>query len=161
MKPMLFAALSVSVLVLSGTASANPAAKLAQLETKLDRLTTYFDANCDPDALTPQCKRVEKSVSRIGEELTKLGEVISVALRDSIEVSTSNAGNSGTKSKEASLLTRQYNILLARLNKIETFIERLEASDDPKKESKIRGLETQLTLVRSRLLSLQSQMEEG
>jgi len=40
-----------------------------------------------------------------------------------------------------------------------TFIERLEASDDPQKEAKIKGLNAQLDLVRNRLLQLQIQSE--
>ena len=152
MKKLLFAVLSVSAFGISNTASANPAAKLAQLETKLDRLVTYFNDNCDEAALTPQCKRVDKTVKRIGAEIETIGETINAVL--------DQGKASKATSKEGNLLKRQYEILLVRLQKIENKIEKIEASEDPQKDAKLKGLETQLTLVRSRLLSLQMQMME-
>ncbi len=150
MNRIILGALGLSALLIAGSATANPATKLAQLETKLDRLTTYFDANCDTDALSSQCKRVEKSMAKITDDMNALNQAITQKLQEGMGDSSGG--------KEANLLNRQYKILLQRLNKIETTVEQLEASDDPDKDAKIRGLETQLTLLQRRLLSLQNQM---
>ena len=151
MKQKLSGALGVVALLIASTAHANPAASISKLENKLDRLSHYFDANCDEDALTPKCKRVEASIIRIGGEIERPKEAVSVNLRTSASVATNG--------EDPTILERQYSILHVRMEKIMTFIERLEASDDPQKEAKIKGLNAQLDLVRNRLLQLQIQSE--
>lgn len=151
MKQKLSGALGVVALLIASTAHANPAASISKLENKLNRLSHYFDGNCDEDALTPKCKRVEASIIRIGGEIERLKEAVSVNLRTSASVATNG--------EDPTILERQYSILHVRMEKIMTFIERLEASDDPQKEAKIKGLNAQLDLVRNRLLQLQIQSE--
>ena len=65
MKNILKVSLGLTAFALASPAAANPAAQVSKLETKLDRLINYFDANCDEDALTPKCKRVEDSILRL------------------------------------------------------------------------------------------------
>lgn len=153
MKHIFNASVGLVALVLAGTASANPAAEISKLETKLDRLINYFDANCDEDAPTPQCKRVENSILRIDKELKEIKEAVSVSLRTSASVSVDGS--------TPSMLDRQFEILQVRMEKIENFMERLEVSDDPQKEAKLNALQTQLDLVRSRMLQLQAERSDG
>ena len=89
-------------------------------------------------------------MAKITDDMNALNQAITQKLQEGMGDSSGG--------KEANLLNRQYKILLQRLNKIETTVEQLEASDDPDKDAKIRGLETQLTLLQRRLLSLQNQM---
>ena len=153
MKHILNASVGLVALVLAGTAGANPAAEISKLETKLDRLINYFDANCDEDALTPQCKRVEKSILRIDKELNEAKEAVSVSLLTSASVAVDGS--------TPSMLDRQFEILQVRMQKIENFMERLEGSDDPQKEAKLNALQTQLDLVRTRMLQLQAERTDG
>lgn len=153
MKRPFFASLALASLFIGANAHANPAVEISKLETKLDRLSGYFEANCDEDALTPQCKRVEKSILRIGKEIEQAKQAVSVSLR-----TTANVTADG---REPSLIDRQFDILQARMRKIEKFMERLEGSDDPQKDAKLKALQTQLDLVRSRLLQLQATKSDG
>ena len=150
MKKLISGTVGLLALLGSTTALSNPASQISKQEIKLDRLSQYFNANCDEDALTPKCKRVETSIIRIDEELERLKETVSVSLRTSANVVT--------QGKEPSMLERQYDILQLRLEKIENFIERLEASSDPQKEAKLKGLHAQRDLVWNRMLQLKTQM---
>ena len=148
MKNILKMSLSLTAFALASSAAANPAAQISKLETKLDRLINYFDANCDEDALTPKCKRVEDSILRLDEEIQHAKEAVSVSLRTTASVSV----DGGTPS----MIDRQFEILQVRMKKIENFMQRLEASNDPQKDAKLKALQTQLDLVQSRMLQLQA-----
>ena len=148
MKNILKMSLSLTAFALASSAAANPAAQISKLETKLDRLINYFDANCDEDALTPRCKRVEESILRLDEEIQHAKEAVSVSLRTTASVSV----DGGTPS----MIERQFEILQVRMKKIENFMQRLEASNDPQKDAKLKALQTQLDLVQSRMLQLQA-----
>ena len=148
MKNILKMSLSLTAFALASSAAANPAAQISKLETKLDRLINYFDANCDEDALTPKCKRVENSILRLDEEIQHAKEAVSVSLRTTASVSV----DGGTPS----MIDRQFEILQVRMKKIENFMQRLEASNDPQKDAKLKALQTQLDLVQSRMLQLQA-----
>jgi len=148
MKNILKMSLRLTAFALASTAAANPAAQISKLETKLDRLINYFDANCDEEALTPRCKRVEESILRLDEEIQHAKEAVSVSLRTTASVSV----DGGTPS----MIERQFEILQVRMKKIENFMQRLEASNDPQKDAKLKALQTQLDLVQSRMLQLQA-----
>ncbi|MGB1160614.1 MAG: hypothetical protein ACPG40_05325, partial [Alphaproteobacteria bacterium] len=148
MKNILKMSLSLTAFALASSAAANPAAQISKLETKLDRLINYFDANCDEDALTPKCKRVEDSILRLDEEIQHAKEAVSVSLRTTASVSV--------KGGTPSMIDRQFEILQVRMKKIENFMQRLEASNDPQKDAKLKALQTQLDLVQSRMLQLQA-----
>ena len=148
MKNILKVSLGLTAFALASPAAANPAAQVSKLETKLDRLINYFDANCDEDALTPKCKRVENSILRLDEEIKRAKEVVSVSLRTTASISVDGKGPSMTD--------RQFEILQVRMKKIEAFMVRLEKSDDPQKAVKLKALQTQLDLVQSRMLQLQA-----
>lgn len=148
MKNILKMSLSLTAFALASSAAANPAAQISKLETKLDRLINYFDANCDEDALTPKCKRVEDSILRLDEEIRHAKEAVSVSLRTTASVSV--------KGGTPSMIDRQFEILQVRMKKIENFMQRLEASNDPQKDAKLKALQTQLDLVQSRMLQLQA-----
>ena len=153
MKNILKMSLSLSAIALASAAVANPAAKISKLETKLDRLINYFDANCDEDALTPKCKRVENTILRLDEEIQIAKEAVSVSLRTTATVTADG--------RAPSMIDRQYEILKVRMQKIENFIQRLEASNDPQKDAKLKALKTQLDLVQSRMLQLRASNTGG
>jgi hypothetical protein len=150
MKKLISGTARLLALLASTPSFSNPASQISKLEIKLDRLSQYINANCYEDAPTPKCKRAETSIIRIDEKLERLKETVSVSLRTSASVAT--------QGKKPSMLERQYDILQLRLEKIENFIERLEASSAPQKEAKLKGLHALGDLVWNRMLQLKTQM---
>jgi hypothetical protein len=149
MKHIISVAATALALSLAAIAPANPATELTHLQTKLDRLSHYFNTQCDEGNLTQKCNRVQNSIIRIDREIAKVRSSVSLSLRSSATVSTQNG--------EPTVLDRQFAILQVRLDKVEGFIARLETSTDANKDAKIQALETQLELLRSRLVVLDGQ----
>ena len=151
MRNMLIASFGLLALGAASLAQANPGSRLTVVQTKYDRLAAYFDAKCDADDLTPKCRRVEAGMMKLGKQIEKLNDQISIRIDAEDEAFDGE--------RKMSVIGRQYDILQIRLGKIEERLVELEASNDPQKVAKMNALNTQARLLRTRILALSDQMD--
>jgi len=145
-------ALAAGVLAVSSMASANPAAQLSKLERQFDRLEQQFQANCDANALTQQCSRHLRAMNQISERI----ETASASTQRAI---SSTAFESTVRKSAKNSVQREYNDHVAQLTEILAQIERLQASNAPNKAANLFALEKKASVLRMRLLRLQSRIK--
>ena len=143
---------SVALLACASTASANSAARLNQLEKKLEGLVAYNEENCTGSVIARDCARVGAGIDQLNkaiEQLTaKMQKGISgTAFERKIE-------RSGT-----SKLHRQYNEHVAQLQAVNGEIEKMVRSRVSPNDKRLRALENEASVLHMRLLRLQSRLK--
>lgn len=143
---------SFALLAVASTASANSAARLNQLEKKLEGLVAYHEDNCTGAVVARDCSRVEAGIDQLNRAISQLTGrmqegIAGTAFERKIE-------RSGT-----SKLHRQYNEHVAKLQAVNGQIEKLVRARVSPNDKRLRALQNEASVLHMRLLRLQSRLK--
>ena len=143
---------SLALLSLAGTATANSSAKLDNLEKQRDRLNAYHAQSCTGPVVAQDCARVSAGINKLS--------VLIERLTSSMQKDIAGAAFERTiKPSGDSRLQQQYNQYVAKLQKVNQKIELMLHANVPSTDARLQGLQNEGSVLHMRLLRLQSRLK--
>ena len=152
MKQLSHICLGLLALSMAGSAGANLALRLEQLEGQLGKLTRYHQHNCAGATVARDCGRVEAGIDQVNRAIKSLTGTMQRQIKGA-------AFERKIERYGTSKLHREYNEHVARLGALNARIEQMVAARVSPQDARLRALQNEASVLHMRLLRLQSRLK--